>query len=42
MDSVKDVPNVAIKMGSLIVVKATMDGEPKVLIRNLTIDQLIQ
>lgn len=42
MDAVKDVPNAVMAMGSLVVVKTTVDGEPKVMIRNLTIDQLIQ
>ncbi|WP_114936222.1 type I restriction endonuclease subunit R [Mucilaginibacter endophyticus] len=42
MDAVKDVPNAAMAMGSLVVVKTTKDGEPKVIIRNLTIDQVIQ
>lgn len=42
MDAVKDVPNAAMDMGSLVVVKTTIDGEPKVMIRNLTMDQLIQ
>ena len=42
MEAVKDVPNVAMAMGSLIVVKTIIDGESKVMIRNLTMNQLIQ
>ncbi|HMG09974.1 MAG TPA: hypothetical protein VK609_15785, partial [Mucilaginibacter sp.] len=40
--AVKDVPIAATAMGSLVVVKMTQDGESKVMIRNLTMDQFIQ
>jgi len=42
LNSVKDVPNVATVMGSLVIVKATVNGTPQLLIRNLTIEQTIQ
>jgi len=42
MDAVKDVPNAAMAMGSLVVVKTTTDGVPRVMIRNLTMEQVIQ
>lgn len=42
LNSVKDVPNVATIMGSLVVIKATVNGVPQLLIRNLTIEQTIQ
>lgn len=42
MDAVKDIPNAAIKMGSLIIVKTTNEEIPSVLILNLTMEQVIE
>ncbi len=42
LNSVKEVPNVATVMGSLVIVKATVNSTPQLLIRNLTIEQTIQ
>ncbi len=42
MDAVKDAPNAAMSMGSLVIVKTTTDGVSRVMIRNLTMEQVIQ
>jgi hypothetical protein len=41
LNSVKEVPNVATIMGSLVIIKATVNGIPQLLIRNLTIEEVI-
>lgn len=41
LNSVKEIPNVAVIMGSLIVAKATVNGVPQLAIQSLTTEQVI-
>ena len=42
MDAVKEFPNAAIKMDSLIIIKTTVDNIPNVVILKLTMEQVIK
>ncbi len=41
LNSVKEIPNVAVVMDSLIVAKATVDGVPQLVVHKMTTEQLI-
>lgn len=41
LNSVKEIPNVAVVMGSLIIAKVTVDNTPQLAIQSLTTDQVI-
>jgi type III restriction enzyme len=41
LNAVKEVPHVATIMGSLVIVKATINGVPQILARDLTIEEVI-
>jgi len=41
LNSVKEIPNVAVVMGSLIIAKATINNVPQLAIQNLTTEQVI-
>lgn len=41
LNSVKEIPNVAVVMDSLIVAKATVDGVPQLVVHKMTTEQVI-
>jgi hypothetical protein len=41
LNSVKEIPNVAVVMDSLIVIKATVDGVPQLVVHKMTTEQVI-
>jgi len=41
LNSVKEIPNVAVVMGSLIIAKVTVDNTPQLAIQSLTTEQVI-
>ncbi len=41
LNSVREIPNVAVVMGSLIIAKVTVDNTPQLAIQSLTTEQVI-
>lgn len=41
IDSVKDIQNAAIKIGSILIVKTTVSNVPNIVVKNLSIKEMI-
>ncbi len=42
LNSIKEIPNVAVIMDSLIIAKATVEGVPQLVVHKMTTEQLIE